>query len=156
MSLCQAGQVLLTKEAMKVVRNRTNTHTPKGTRYVCVGLYQFKGVKKPQEIFAVGESIEALQPPPGSEKVKRVGGPKKIKSRARDRKIKEWVEWLAWRVGTVAVILWICFLSTIVVNPTSRSMFLGMSYHIPFIDDNYARAKKIKKWLMTGHSDADK
>ena len=69
MSLCGAGQVLLTNEAFQAVRGRTNAFTPKGTRYVCVGLYRFKGVKAPQKIFAVGESIESLQPPLGSEKV---------------------------------------------------------------------------------------
>lgn len=60
MSLCQAGQVLLTKEAMNRLKGRTNPFTPKGTRYVCVGLYRFKGVKEPQQIFAVGDSVKSL------------------------------------------------------------------------------------------------
>ena len=79
MSLCQAGQVLLTKEAMTAIKGRTNVFTPKGTRYACVGEYRFKGVKETQIIYAVGSTIESLQPPPGSDKVKRLGGPKKIK-----------------------------------------------------------------------------
>ena len=94
MSLCGASQVLLTYEAFKVIKNRTNHWTPKGTRYVCVGLYRFKGVAEPQQIYAVGDSIESLQPPEGNEKAKRLGGPKKIKSRARDRKLKEWIMWI--------------------------------------------------------------
>ena len=38
-------------------------------------------------------TIESLQPPKGSDKVKRLGGPKKVKSRARDRKLMEWVSY---------------------------------------------------------------
>jgi class 3 adenylate cyclase len=106
MSLCRRGQVLLTEDAAHNVKHRTNAFTPKNTRYACVGLYRFKGVKKPQTIYAVGETLESLQPPKGSEKVKRVGGPSKIKSRARDRKIKEWVWWAAWRLFLLEVI-WI-------------------------------------------------
>jgi len=104
MSLCQAGQVLLTKEAMKAVKSRTNTFTPSGTRYACVGLYKFKGVKKPQQIYAVGTTIESLQPPPGSDKVKRLGGAKKIKSRMRDRRLKEHLSWLMYRLALVSLI----------------------------------------------------
>ena len=76
MSLCGSGQVLLTKEAMQNVRSRTNQFTPKAARYACAGLYKFKGVKEPQVIYTVGETIESLQPPLGNDKVKRVGGPK--------------------------------------------------------------------------------
>ena len=84
MSLCEASQVLMTKEAFEVIKNRTNAWTPKGTRYVCVGLYEFKGVRDPVQIYAVGTTIESLQPPKGNEKVKRLGGPKKIKSKIPD------------------------------------------------------------------------
>ena len=94
MSVCRAGQVLLTEEAFTMIKGRTDSYTPKGTRYVMVGLYKFKGVGSPHVIYAVGSSIESLQPPPSSEKVKRLGGPKKVKSRARDRKLKEWVWWV--------------------------------------------------------------
>lgn len=115
MSLCQSGQVLLTEEAMRSVRHRTNSYTPKGARYACVGLYRFKGVRKPQTIYTVGETIKSLQPPLGSDKVKRVGGPRKIRSRARDRKIKEWVWWAVWRLFWVEVIyygvLWLRFVA---------------------------------------------
>lgn len=108
MSLCQAGQVLLTKEALSAIRNRTNPYTPKGTRYACVGLYRFKGVREAQAIYAVGQTIESLQPPPSSEKAKRIGGSKKIKSRARDRKIKEWFAWLLPRWALFNLIYMLC------------------------------------------------
>ena len=133
MSLCQAGQVLLTKEAITVVKHRVNMHTPKSTRYVCVGMYRFKGVKAPQEIYAVGESIESLQPPPGSDKVKRLGGPKYIRSRARDRKLKEWVWWFLWRASIPAIIFWVYILSHMVFNPTGRYL-LGLPTSMPTLD----------------------
>jgi len=98
MSVCMAGQVLLTSEAMAAIKGRTNKFTPKGTRYVCVGLYRFKGVREPVSLYAVGSTIQSLQPPPNSEKVKRLGGPKKVRSRARDRKILEWFWWLIPRI----------------------------------------------------------
>lgn len=138
MSVCMAGQVLLTEEAMGKTRGRVNVHTPKGTRYVCVGLYRFKGVKKPQKIFAVGESIESLQPPKSSEKVKRLGGPKYIRSRARDRKLKEWVAWVFWRAGFIASVFWIYILFQIIVRPMARNMFLGLPLYMPVVDETYA------------------
>jgi class 3 adenylate cyclase len=120
MSLCGAGQVLLTQEAFKAVRNRANGYTPKLTRFACVGLYQFKGVKEPQTIYAVGISIESLQPPPSSEKVKRLGGPKKIRSRARDRKLREWFFWFMWRIFffEMCYVLWRLWI--VCSNPHAR------------------------------------
>lgn len=133
MSLCGAGQVLLTKEAIQSIRGRTNSLTPKGTRYVCVGLYQFKGVKQPQEIYAVGETIESLQPPKGSEKVKRLGGPKYIRKRARDRQIMDWVNWALWRAGFIATLFWIWVIFQLSLSPLGRTM-IGLDYHMPKYD----------------------
>ncbi len=104
MSICKAKQVLLSKEAFFKVRNRTNAFTPKNVKYACVGVYKFKGVKTPLEIFAVAVNIEYLQPPPSTEKAKRLGGPKKIKSRARDRKLKEWFFYLLPRIFLLEII----------------------------------------------------
>lgn len=133
MSLCQKGQVLLTKEAMLATRNRTNMHTPKSTRFACVGMYKFKGVKKPQEIFAVGETIESLQPPPGSEKVKRLGGPKYIKKKARDRKLLDWVNYVFWRAGFLACLFWVWVIFQMSLSPTGR-VLIGLDYHMPRYD----------------------
>lgn len=127
MSLCEAGQVLLTQEAFQVVRGRTNAFTPKGTRYVCVGLYKFKGVKAPQKIFAVGETIESLQPPKGNEKVKRLGGPKYIKSRARDRKLKEWFWWFVWRAGLLAFLFDLYVFYGVISSDLTRDL-LGLQW----------------------------
>ena len=108
MSICGAGQVLLTQQAINAVRNKTNYHTPKGTRFICVGLYKFKGVGQPQSIYAVGSTIQSLQPPPGNDKAKRLGGPKRVRSRARDRKILEWVNWSLPRLALISLIYIIC------------------------------------------------
>ncbi len=123
MSICLPGQVLLTKEAVKVAQGRANTYTPQGTRYACVGLYRFKGVKDLQEIYAVGTTLSVLQPPPSSDKVKRVGGPKKIKSRARDRKLIEWLWWLSVRLCFI-IIFWLLAESwSAISNPQVRRMW---------------------------------
>lgn len=106
MSICRAGQVLLTREAFRVIRHRTNRYTPTGARFACVGLYRFKGVREPVELYAVGIEIESLQPPLSSDKAKRLGGAKKIRSRMRDRKFREWVEWAMVRMALV-IIIWV-------------------------------------------------
>lgn len=139
MSLCQAGQVLLTNEAMKAIKGRTNSFTPKGTRYACVGEYRFKGVKETQIIYAVGSTIESLQPPPGSEKVKRLGGPKKIKSRLRDRKLKEWLVWFSYRYCLIFILYIISTSVPILIDPHARKMngvdnwFFWVDYIVEFI-----------------------
>lgn len=134
MSLCQAGQVLLTKEAFLTVRNRTNMFTPKDIRYACVGLYKFKGVKNTMEVYSVGTTIESLQPPPGSEKVKRLGGPKYIKSRARDRKFKEWFWWFYYRLAFISFIYILVIMWPFLTNPSARSLWFGISewWYLPF------------------------
>ena len=122
MSLCQAGQVLLTKEAMTAIKGRMNHWTPKGSRYACVGEYRFKGVKETQIIYAVGETIESLQPPPSSDKVKRIGGPKRIKSRMRDKKLREWLWWFTTRTALMILFWLLSVFTPIVIDPHKRLM----------------------------------
>lgn len=122
MSLCGPGQVLLTRAAIDSVRGRTNMFTPRGTKYACVGMYRFKGVKDPLEIHAVGTDIAALQPPPGNDKVKRLGGPKYIKLRARDREIKDWLLWVYKRIAVVSA-LWVTYvLLALLSTPVGRDV----------------------------------
>ena len=102
MSICKAGQVLLTRDAFALVRSRSDRMTPRDTRFACVGIYKFKGVRELQVIYAVGSDIKDLQPPEGNSKVIRVGGPKKIKSRARHRKLLEWLEWSIYRGALIS------------------------------------------------------
>ena len=105
------------QEAMQQVRATRQTRE---ARSVCVGLYKFKGVKAPMEVYAIGFTIEALQPPPSSDKVKRLGGPKYIKKRARDRKLWDWIQWLFWRIGILATIGWIYILTPFIMSDTGR------------------------------------
>jgi class 3 adenylate cyclase len=90
MSLADPSQILLTKDAFKRLVATPALRLPKELRSACVGLYNFKGVAELQEIYSVAEDVDLLQPPKGNEKAKRLGGPKYIKKRLRDRKIKDW------------------------------------------------------------------
>ena len=127
MSICGPKQVLLTKEAFSVIKNRTNHWTPKGTRYVMVGLYKFKGVAETQVIYAVGESIESLQPPEGNEKAKRLGGPKKVKSKLRDKKIKELMLWILPKLAMISLFYIICITWPFISNSESKKLW-GVDY----------------------------
>jgi len=137
MSLCGAGQVLLTAEAMKAVKHRTNSFTPKGTRYALAGEYRFKGVRSTQLIYTVGSSIESLQPPKGNDKVKKVAGPKKIKSRLRDKQLREWI----WFFITKLALFNICYFTymawPVIISKHGRLMsgldFYWLDYILAFI-----------------------
>jgi len=120
MSLCGAGQVLLTKEAMKAVRNRTNTFTPKATRYALAGEYRFKGVAESQIIYTVGQTVESLQPPKGNDKVKRLGGAKRIKSRLRDKQFLELVYYLLSRTALIMALWLLSILAPIIIDRHAR------------------------------------
>lgn len=133
MSLCQSGQVLLTKEAMKAIKGRTNHWTPKGTRYACVGEYRFKGVKESQIIYAVGATIDSLQPPPSSEKVRRIAGPKKIKSRMRDRQLREWLWWFTKSVALLVSLWLISIFGPVIIDPNKRLMN-GLQHWFHWVD----------------------
>lgn len=150
MSLCSAGQVLLTEEAMKAIQGRVNRFTPEGTRYACVGSYRFKGVSTPQTIYAVGETIKSLQPPKSSEKVKRLGGPRYVRSKARDRKIMEWVWWLAFRLGFIAFIFWVYVLHGLWSTRFGRDL-LGMPY-MSWVEDLNALVLRLFTFIIEGAS----
>jgi class 3 adenylate cyclase len=111
MSLAQPDQVLLTRDAFYQVRNRASSETPKGTRFALVGLYRFQGVRDAQVIYAVGSTIESLQPPPSSDKAKRLGGPRKIRSRLRHKRLREWLELIIILLSVAAFgyILWVMY-----------------------------------------------
>jgi len=91
MSLANPAQILLTKDAFKRLAITPALRLPKELRSACVGLYKFKGVAEPQEIYSIAEDVDRLQPPKGNDKAKRLGGPKYIKRRLRDKKLKDWL-----------------------------------------------------------------
>lgn len=147
MSVCGAGQVLLTKDAFKQVRNRTNRFTPSSTRYACVGLYRFKGVREPMELYAVGESIESLQPPPSSDKVKRLGGARRIKSRLRDRKLREWMWWFCVRLAVFNVVYFTWLAWPALSSQQVRRMY-GHDWFLWWIDDVVRFVQLCKRILI--------
>lgn len=127
MSICGKGQVLLTQEAFKACRGRMNSMTPKHTRYVSVGLYKFKGVSTPQQIFAVGYTTESLQPPKGNSKVKRLGGPNKVKSHFRHMRAMEILDYLFWRLGILALVFCLYIFYSVISKPFMRDL-LGLGW----------------------------
>jgi class 3 adenylate cyclase len=154
MSLCGARQVLLTSEAMHAVKGRTNGFTPRGTRYACVGAYKFKGVREPHTLYAVGQTIESLQPPKGSEKAKRVGGAKYIRLRARDRKLKEWFWWAMYRLAIISAIYLLYVFHHIISHPVARDLF-GLN-DFSWIDGVNEFFIDAYNYFTEGHSDDGK
>lgn len=134
MSLCQPGQVLLTKEALDKVKSRTNHFTPKNTLFACAGLYKFKGIKSPQEIYMVAEDIKYLIPPPSSDKVKKIGGPKEIKIRAKNKKFIDWLNWILNILVKISIILFL-FLIIYILNHVPTRKFLGIYDEFIWLDN---------------------
>lgn len=123
MSLSRAGQVLLTEAAFREVKGRTNAHTPKHTRYALAGLYRFKGVKAPITVYCVGVTTESLQPPQGSEKVKRLGGPKRVKSRLRHMRALELTKWIMYRLAALSALIIMAHLLKWIARPSARRLW---------------------------------
>ena len=119
MSAAGAGQILLTSSALGVAHATLNNETPKLARFACVGLYRFKGVKGEQLLYAVGQTLESLQPPRATgEKVKRLAGPKKVKSRLRHKKLIDWARSVYWVLVLVAA----CYLLALVWPWVAREL----------------------------------
>lgn len=91
MSICGGNQILLSNQAYTKYKSRitSNRYIPKNTLVACVGLYRFKGISKPETVWALGFQESDLQPPPSSEKVKRLAGSKKIRTHLRNKKLIE-------------------------------------------------------------------
>lgn len=113
MSICGPHQILLSKSAYAKFKERTksNRFIPKDAKVALAGLYQFKGVKKPEQIYVMGIEEVHIQPPKSGEKVKRIGGSKKIKVKLRNKKLKEIIKYFFDRISTIVV--FIVFLSLV-------------------------------------------
>lgn len=144
MSMCLPRQVLLTASAFSVIKNRTNEQTPKGTRYACVGLYRFKGVAEPQTIYAVGSTIEALQPPPSTEKTKRLGGNRRVRSHLRHMRARELSWWVLVRLAWISLIYLLALSYPFLSQPRARRLW-GID-HPPFswVD----QLNSLAKWIL--------
>ena len=155
MSICQEKQVLLTKAAYLKFKSMLNaqSYISKKTRTALVGLYQFKGVKSPQEIYAIGNSIEVLQPPPSGGKVKRIGGAKKIRSRVRDRKFWEWIWWINLRGSIICFLIALYILWPAIFDPNVRrgselqEYFWWADYINDFLFEANKKIEKISKFI---------
>ena len=97
-------------------------------------------MKDPQIVYAVGTTILSLQPPKGSDKVKRLGGPKKIKSQMKDKELKEWLWYLLTRTALIMVLYELTILGPIIIDPTLRRLnnlddwFSWLDHLTTFID----------------------
>jgi class 3 adenylate cyclase len=125
MSLCSKEQILLSSSAYKRYKQfgHRNRFIPKNALTALVGLYKFKGVTEPEAIYAVGQVQLQLQPPPDSEKAKRVGGHKKIKTKLRHKKILEIFWWLVYRLFWIALFLLFWFIAQISLNSFYNDLF---------------------------------
>lgn len=104
MSICAGNQILLSKAAYLVFKSRrvSNLQIPKEALVVLVGLYKFKGVKSPELVYAIGTEQSHLQPPPSNEKVKRLAGKNKIKTKLKHKKLLELFVYFYYRIGILA------------------------------------------------------
>ena len=105
MSICGEEQILLSHNAIKAFRTRKNKnrYIPKRALSVFVGLYKFKGVKEPEQIYAMGLHEIQLQPPQDGEKAKRLGGKRKVKVRLRHKRWREIFIYLIYRLAFVEI-----------------------------------------------------
>jgi len=156
MSICGAEQILLSYSAYMQFKKfgHRNRYIPKKALSALVGLYQFKGVSEPEAIYAIGLIQEQLQPPPDGEKAKRIGGAKKIKTRLRDKKIKELFFWFAYRLIFVAfcMFLWVLIQmsnrfhsNNIIYNATGLDLNYYLGWIIPFFENIYELLIRIIK-----------
>ena len=107
MSICGEEQILMSQQAFlqyKKFGHRSN-YIPQKALSALVGLYRFKGVSEPEAIYAIGLVQAQLQPPPDGEKAKRIGGARKIKTRLRDKQIKELFFWLLYRIFFIYILI---------------------------------------------------
>ncbi|MEC8306724.1 MAG: hypothetical protein VXZ72_02565 [Chlamydiota bacterium] len=135
MSVCGPKQVLLTKSAYEQVKGRSNMFTPGRVMYACVGMYKFKGLREAIVLYAVGTDISRVQPPPSSEKATRLGGPKYIRLRARDRQIKDWLIWIYNKLVIICVPIAFYVFVILTKNRTCREL-LGLQW-FSWVEDVY-------------------
>lgn len=125
MSLCGPEQILMTHKAQLKFKSRktNNRFIPKDALIALVGLYKFKGVAEPESIYAIGQLEFQLQPPPDSEKAKRLGGAKKIKTRLKHKRWSEIFFYFVWRIGILSVLAWLWVLWPLLSSEWHKKMW---------------------------------
>ena len=104
-----------------------NAFIPKKALSSLVGLYKFKGVAEPERIYAIGLITEQLQPPKDSEKAKRIGGAKKIRTRMKHKRWSEIFYYFLYRAGLIMTIYLIYTFWPLLSNPSAKAS-LGIDY----------------------------
>lgn len=135
MSICGEEQILMSSQAYlqyKKFGHRSN-YIPQKALSALVGLYSFKGVAEPEAIYAIGLIEAQLQPPPDGEKAKRIGGARKIKTRLRNKSLKELAWWITLKLFWISLVYIFIFLIKTAGNFHTNSMF----YTLTGIDLNY-------------------
>ena len=134
MSICAAEQILMSKQAFIQYKRfgHRSRFIPERAMSALVGLYQFKGVTEPEAIYAIGLTQFQLQPPPDGEKAKRIGGKKKIRTRLRNKNLKEILFWLTYKLFYIYLILISVFLVLVSKNIHKNRFF----YELTGIDLN--------------------
>jgi len=159
MSLCAAEQILLSSVAYKIYKEQghRNRFIPKEALVALVGLYKFKGVHEPEAIYAIGLIQMQLQPPEDSEKAKRIGGQKKIKTRLKYKKRSEIFWWVFYRIAFIETLFIIYFIFCISMSDSLNSLvrgitgidfkyLLGWTHPIlGFLDDSLEKILKLVK-----------
>jgi len=153
MSLCAEEQILMSKAAYLQFKQfgHRNPNIPPKAQSALVGLYKFKGVAEPETLYAIGLIQAQLQPPPDSEKAKRIGGRKKIKTRLRNKSIMEKFWWVFYRLGFIAFVGWLYLLWPLLISGSAKRMW-GIDYWwlepFEWIDSLYQYVKQNTLWFI--------
>lgn len=129
MSICGEEQILLSHNAFKTFKTRKNKnrYIPKRALSVFVGLYKFKGVKEPEQIYAMGLHEIQLQPPKDGEKAKRIGGKRKVKIRLRHKRWREIFFYFLYRLALIEL-LYFLFLFWPLLSSSKNKRFWAIDY----------------------------
>jgi len=129
MSLCSAEQILLSKAAFLQYKKfgHKSHYIPKDALTALVGLYSFKGIKEPEAIFAAGRIQAQLQPPPDSEKAKRIGGAKKIKTRLKHKRWSEIFFYFLYRIAFIQFVYILCVFWPLISSEKIK-VYWGIDY----------------------------
>lgn len=132
MSICGEEQILLSKSAFIQYKKygHRSAYIPRKALTALVGLYKFKGVAEPESIYAIGLIEAQLQPPQNGEKAKRIGGAKKIRTRLRNKTLREIFWWVIYRLS----FLMFCYISWGLIRTASTFHGNAIFYTMTGID----------------------
>jgi class 3 adenylate cyclase len=131
MSLCNSKQIILTHKAYLAYKGRLTKHQyiPSTYLVVCAGLYKFKGVANPEQLWVVGSNEAELQPPRSNDKAKKIAGPKRIRTSLKHKQSKEVFMWLFWRLGLI-ISLYLMYLLWPLLSSAQKKNSLNIDFFI--------------------------